>query len=174
MSCIFTIGHSTHEPEAFAELLRRHRIDVLADVRRHPGSRRLPWFATESLRDAWPGYAHLPELGGRRSRRRDSPNRGWTVAAFGGYADHMATEEFELGMRRLLALPQPAAIMCAEGNWWQCHRRLVSDALVARGHRVLHIARDGALTEHELTPFARVEPGVPARLTYPPAQLELG
>jgi uncharacterized protein (DUF488 family) len=64
--------------------------------------------------------------------------------------------------------------MCAEGNWWQCHRRLIADALVARGHRVRHIARDCSTTEHELTPFAVVGPGDPPRLRYPPAQLALG
>ena len=134
----------------------------------------MPWFSSESLAEAWPSYAHLPELGGRRRRRPDSPNRGWEVPAFGGYADHMASEEFEAGLARLLALPGPAAVMCAEGNWWQCHRRLVCDALVARGHRVQHIARDGSLTAHELTSFAVLEPGDPPRLTYPPVQLELG
>jgi uncharacterized protein (DUF488 family) len=171
---MFTIGHSTHDLDTFLALLRGHGVVTLADVRRFPGSRRMPWFAAESLRERWPGYAHLPELGGRRSRRRDSPNTGWTVPAFGGYADHMASDGFEQGIARLLGLAQPAAIMCAEGNWWQCHRRLISDALVARGHTVMHIARDGALTEHELTPFAQVQPGSPPRLTYPPAQLELG
>ena len=174
MCSVFTVGHSTHTLEELFALLRRHGIATLADVRRYPGSRRMPWFARESLQEAWAGYVHLPELGGRRSRRKDSPNTGWQVAAFGGYADHMETPEFQAGLARLLALEQPAALMCAEGNWWQCHRRLISDALVARGHEVLHIARDGALAAHELTSFAVVEPGDPPRLTYPPAQLELG
>ena len=170
---MFTVGHSTHSLDEFLALLRTHDVVTLADVRRHPGSRRLPWFASESLAQAWSRYAHLPELGGRRPRRPDSPNRGWQVAAFGGYADHMATDEFERGIARLLALPAPAAVMCSEGNWWQCHRRLVSDALVARGHGAVHIARDGSLTEHELTAFAVVEPGDPPRITYPPEELEL-
>jgi uncharacterized protein (DUF488 family) len=64
--------------------------------------------------------------------------------------------------------------MCAEGNWWQCHRRLIADALVVRGHDVQHIGRDGKLVTHELTAFAVVLPGTPPRLRYPPAQLELG
>ena len=174
MQTVFTVGHSTHTLAELLALLARHGVRSLGDVRRHPGSRRMPWFSSESLRETVPGYAHLPELGGRRSRRKDTPNGGWEVAAFAGYADHMETAEFEAGMRRLLALEAPAAIMCAEGNWWQCHRRLVSDALVARGHEVRHIARDGALTAHELTAFAVVEPGDPPRLTYPPQQLQLG
>src|SRR3712207_1393565 len=144
---MFTVGHSTHALDDFRLLLERHGVVSLADVRRHPGSRRMPWFSRESLGEAWPGYAHVPELGGRRSRRRDSPNSGWEVAAFGGYADHMESDEFERGLASLLALAPPVAVMCAEGNWWQCHRRLIADALVARGHAVRHIARDGSLTE---------------------------
>jgi uncharacterized protein (DUF488 family) len=170
---MFTVGHSTHTLDELRRLLELHGVVSLADVRRHPGSRRMPWFSSESLAEAWPGYVHIGELGGRRPRRRDSPNTGWEVAAFGGYADHMESAEFERGMARLLSLAPPAAVMCAEGNWWQCHRRLIADALVARGHTVRHIARDGSLTEHELTPFAVVTPGEPPRLRYPPAQLEL-
>jgi uncharacterized protein (DUF488 family) len=171
---MLTVGHSTHALDGFRALLDRHGVVSLADVRRHPGSRRMPWFSSESMSEAIPGYVHIPELGGRRPRHKGSPNTGWEVAAFGGYADHMESAEFEGGMAKLLALPPPAAIMCAEGNWWQCHRRLIADALVARGHPVQHIARDGSTTEHELTPFAVVEPRDPPRLRYPPAQLTLG
>lgn len=142
---------------------------TLADVRRHPGSRRLPHFSRERLAAAWPQYEHLPELGGRRSRSPDSPNGGWENSSFQGYADHMASAEFAAGIERLEALPRPA-VMCAEANWWQCHRRLVADALLARGWAVAHIMRDGRTVAHELTPFARVEGG---RITYPPAQLSL-
>ena len=116
---MFTVGHSTHTLEELFGLLRSHGVVSLADVRRHPGSRRMPWFSTESLAETWPGYAHLPELGGRRPRRKDTPNGGWEVPAFAGYADHMESAEFEAGMARLLALEPPAAI-----NWWQCHLRL--------------------------------------------------
>jgi hypothetical protein len=96
---MFTVGHSTHTLDDFRGLLERHGVVSLADVRRHPGSRRMPWFSSESL----------GELGGRRPRRRDSPNTGWEVAAFG----------FERGIASLLALAPSVAIMCAEGNWWQ-------------------------------------------------------
>src|SRR5258705_6337242 len=75
---IFTIGHSTHTVEHFIELLWRHHVGAVADVRIHPGSRRLPQFneleldealAAESIR-----YVHFKELGGRRHPRPDSPN----------------------------------------------------------------------------------------------------
>ena len=62
------------------------------------------------------------------------------------------------------------AVMCAEAPWWRCHRRLLADALLLRGHEVRHIVDAREAAQHELTEFAHVEDG---RLTYPPAQLSL-
>lgn len=170
---ILTVGHSTHSLEGLVHLLRAHGVETLADVRLIPRSRRMPHFGADSLAVELPrhGIRYLPlkELGGRRRARRDSPNTGWRVAGFRGYADYMASEPFE---RALAALEQEArrrrtAVMCAEGLWWRCHRRLVADALVARGWRVVHVAPDGRAETHELTPFAVFEEG---RLSYPAAQ----
>jgi uncharacterized protein (DUF488 family) len=84
----------------------------------------------------------------------------------------METERFETALREVerLAAERRLALMCAEALWWRCHRRLIADALVARGHRVLHIGSRGELAEHALTPFAEFREG---RLHYPPPQLEL-
>lgn len=168
-----TVGHAAHPIEEFVELLRASGIRVLADVRRAPGSRHAPQFNGDalaaSLRACGIVYAHLPELGGWRKARADSPNGAWTNRSFRAYADHMETAEFERGMDRLLtaAAAGPTACMCAEGLWWRCHRRLLSDALLARGWEVLHVAPDGSASRHELTPFAVVEQG---RIAYPPQQ----
>ena len=172
----FTIGHSTHAFEAFCALLEGHGVRDVADVRRFPGSRRNPHFAREALAaglaERGIGYTHLDALGGRRSVAVGSNNGGWENAAFQGYADHMATATFAAGLAELEALAgaAPTAVMCAEALWWQCHRRLVADALVARGWAVDHIGPDGELAVHELTPFAVVDAG---RVTYPSAQLRL-
>jgi uncharacterized protein (DUF488 family) len=167
---IFSIGHSTHELSEFIRLLRAHRVEQVADVRAHPGSKRLPWFNLEALSRELPAhdllYVHLPQLGGRRRPSPDSPNRGWRKGGFRGYADHMAGAEFAAGIEALQALAwrRPTAMMCAEGLWWRCHRRLVSDALTVAGWEVLHIAPNGGATTHELTHFAALDAG---RLTYP-------
>jgi uncharacterized protein (DUF488 family) len=169
----FTIGHSTHSLAAFVALLRSAGVEQVADVRAHPGSRRLPHFGrealSEGLAEARIAYFHLPELGGRRSAAPGSANAGWEVPAFRAYADHMAGEEFATGLARLEALARetPTAAMCAEGPWWRCHRRLVADALVARGWEVVHVMPDGRPAVHDLTPFAVVEG---ARISYPPPQ----
>jgi uncharacterized protein (DUF488 family) len=70
----------------------------------HPGSRRLPWVNRQTLaRQLAHGiaYVHLPELGGRRRPTPHSPNGGWRVEGFRGYADHMAGAEFETGLAAL-------------------------------------------------------------------------
>src|SRR5919108_1262610 len=176
MPAIFTIGHSTHEPDALVDLLRRARIELLVDVRRFPSSRRYPWFnraeLERSLAAAGIEYEHMEALGGRRDPAPDPPNSGWRVGQSRGYADHMASEEFEEALGRLIGMADErrAAVMCAEAQWWRCHRRLLSDALVARGIDVVHLNARGRPQPHELTEFAVVESG---RLSYPPAQAEL-
>ena len=147
------------------------------DVRRFPSSRRLPWFSRveleRSLQGAAIDYLHLEALGGRRDPAPDSPNGGWRVGQFRGYADHMATREFGDAVGRLtdLARERRTAVMCAEAQWWRCHRRLLSDALLVRGCDVLHIDARGRQSPHELTEFALAEG---EKLTYPPSQLTLG
>ena len=171
MTRILTVGHSTHPPAALLALLTGAGVELVADVRRYPGSRRLPHVGADALREllagAGIGREHLETLGGRRRPVPGSINDGWEHEAFRGYADWMASEDFAAGLARLeaLAAERRTAVMCAEAPWWRCHRRLVADALVARGHAVEHLLPDGRLSPHELTPFAVVGPG--GALTYP-------
>src|SRR5919109_550747 len=107
---VMTIGHSTHAEAEFLALLERHEVEALADVRRFPSSRRLPHFNAaaldRSLAGAGIGYVKLgDELGGRRRPAPDSPNGGWRVDGFQGYADHMASPQFERGLEALERLP---------------------------------------------------------------------
>lgn len=159
---VMTIGHSTRTMEEFLALLRAHGVTSLADVRTVPRSRRHPHFSREVLAEALPAngiaYHHFPELGGLRRPRADSQNGGWQHPAFRGYADHMQSREFREALERLLDVAQKffTAVMCAESKWWQCHRRLIADALLARGVEVRHIMSTREAPPHELTPFARV------------------
>ena len=103
---------------------------------------------------------------------RDSPNGGWENEQFRGYADHMSSPEFRdaLGELERLAAGRPAGAMCAEAQWWRCHRRLLADALLMRGWEVLHLDARGGASRHALTEFAVVEGGV---IRYPPPQQAL-
>lgn len=110
----------------------------------------------------------LSELGGyrRQGLGKESPNAAWRAGGFRNYADHMLTREFREGIEQLfrVAKEKRTAIMCAERFWWRCHRRLISDFLVARGHRVVHILGPHRAVGHRLPPFARVVEG---RMIYP-------
>jgi uncharacterized protein (DUF488 family) len=142
-------------------------------VRRFPGSRRHPHFARERLEPLLAahsiGYRWMPSLGGRRDPRPDSVNSGWRVKAFRGYADYMETAEFGQAFDELLGLASDSrvAIMCAEALWWQCHRRLISDALTARGHEVRHVQSPDSAPPHKVISPAVIRDG---RLSYPTEQ----
>ena len=167
---IFTIGHSIRTADEFLVLLDAHRVTGLADVRTVPRSQRHPHFSADALATFLPlhgiKYLHLPGLGGLRKPRPDSQNGGWRNAGFRGYADHMQTMEFAVALDRLVtfASERQATVMCAEAKWWQCHRQLIADALVARQIEVRHILSPREAPIHELTPFARVAGGA---VSYP-------
>ena len=168
---VLTIGHSNHPLDRFLALLARYEVEALVDIRRFPGSRKHPHFHRDNLAIAMPKsgvkYHWLEALGGRRHKQREeSPNLGLENKGFRNYADYMLSDEFREGVGKLLefARQKQTAIMCAEGLFWQCHRRLVSDFLVANGVTVQHIMPGGELRPHTLTSGAVVEGG---RITYP-------
>jgi uncharacterized protein (DUF488 family) len=168
---IWTIGHSTRSIDDFLEILAAGQIELLADVRRFPGSRRHPHFGQEalaaSLAEAGIAYRHFVDLGGRRNQRLpDSPNSAWRVKSFNAYADYMQSPEFLAALEELMATAQqqPTAIMCSEALPQRCHRRLISDALVARGWSVRHLLSPKRIEDHALTPFARLDG---TAVTYP-------
>ena len=159
---VWTLGHSTRSLGELTTILEAYDIELVADVRRFPRSRRLPQFAgvalEQSLAARGIGYHWLPALGGRRRPAPESPNVAWRHPAFRAYADHVETEDFASGLFELLMLAHGlrTVIMCAEVLWWQCHRSMIADALKAAGTRVLHIMGEGKVAEHPYTAPARV------------------
>ncbi len=162
---IWTIGHGTRATADLLDILREARTVTVVDVRTFPGSRRYPHFGKDALRtslgDAGIAYMHLPGLGGRRDPRPDSPHTALRVAAFRGYADHMASAEFQADLARLqaVAAATSTAYMCAETLWWRCHRRMLSDVLVRAGWEVTHLLGPGKSEPHHLWDVARVVDG---------------
>jgi uncharacterized protein (DUF488 family) len=165
MPGIWTIGHSTRSADEFLELLRTNTIEGLADIRTIPKSRRHPHFGSDALaarlKEDGIAYRHFAALGGLRKPRTDSPNGAWRNESFRGYADHMMTPGFTAGIDELLdfGAHRHVAVMCAEAVWWQCHRMLLSDALVARGvdvHHIMSLRGKSSVQPHRLTPFAKI------------------
>ncbi|HUP19015.1 MAG TPA: DUF488 domain-containing protein [Gemmatimonadota bacterium] len=158
--------------------LAAHRIEQVADVRRYPASRRHPHFNREVLEEVLPArgvrYRWFEPLGGRRAGlpERESPNLGIETDGFRGYADYALGGEFQAALAGLTGWMEGGrtAILCAELLWWQCHRRLIADQLVARGGTVYHVRDDTAAERHALWDLARV---TPEGVFYPPTQAEL-
>lgn len=174
---VFTIGHSTRPANVFVDLLRAHSVRMVVDVRRYPGSRRNPQYNRETLSGilaaAGLEYVHVPALGGRRGAPDpDSPNTAWRVPGFRAYADRMADETWQEALAALetRALAETVAYMCAEAVPWRCHRRLISDALTARGWEVRHILERGRADRHRMHPAARILSD--GRIVYPGPETE--
>jgi len=162
---IWTIGHSTRPLEEFLSMLHSFNIQLVADIRRFPGSRKFPQYNQEPLSASLSQnniqYLNLKNLGGRRKAKPDSKNTAWRNAAFRGYADYMETDDFKERITELerIGLKQRTAYMCSEAVWWRCHRSMVSDYLKARGWNVMHIMGIGKEEIHPYTAAARIVNG---------------
>ena len=172
----FTIGHSTRSLDEVIALLQENHVACLVDIRKLPGSRAQPQFNEASLSAALAAqgmaYLRLAALGGLRGRTPGVPperNGLWHNASFHRYADYAGTAAFHAGLDQLLVLGrnQRCALMCAEAVWWRCHRRIVTDYLLACGEAVFHIMGPGKAEPARLTPGAVVEQG--GVVSYPPA-----
>jgi len=161
---VYSIGHSNHQFNLLAELLQKHAIEVLVDIRSKPQSRWVPHFNRKTLETALPElgieYRYLgKELGGlpidptlykpnpQRKRKTDPPR----VVDY----DKIARQSwYQQAIDELLevASHQRTAIMCSEENPQNCHRsQLVGRTLVKKGIEVLHIRKTGTLEPQSAT-----------------------
>jgi uncharacterized protein (DUF488 family) len=170
----FTIGHAARPIAGFIELLNEVEVRLVVDVRTAPHSRTNPQFNREALAASLAAFAieyrHIAELGGLRPRQKQIPastNAFWQNQSFHNYADYAMSRQFQSGLDELRELghAKPCAIMCAETLWWRCHRRIISDYLLAAGETIFHILGPGHVEEAHITPEAKRRPdGV---LVYP-------
>ena len=134
----FTIGYGGRPPEEFTGLLRAHGVKLVADVRARPDRASMGAYTKAKTPDkgiekllaaAGIGYRWLPELGNVFLDRDE-----WTDR----YAELIARAG-DLLTDRLVVLPGPFCLLCAEKRVADCHRRPIADFLVRRGWRVEHI-----------------------------------
>jgi uncharacterized protein (DUF488 family) len=165
----YTVGHSTLAFDDFVSLLGAGNVTHIIDVRRFPRSRRYPHFNIEvlpvSLGERGIGYTHMPVLGGRRASSNAPAtacsNDYWQNRSFRNYADHALTAEFATALEELRELMRSdrCAIMCAEAVWWRCHRRVITDYLLAGGDQVFHLTPPHGCAPAQITPAARLIEG---------------
>jgi uncharacterized protein (DUF488 family) len=160
----FTIGHGTRPLAELIETLTEADVPTLVDVRRFPGSRRNPQFnqqpLSEGLTEAGIAYLHAVELGGRLSGEPGENRFACIrVPAFRSYAARMGTGPWQVALEQALAEEAPC-FMCAETVPWRCHRSLIADLLVARGHTIVHLLAPGRRQEHRLGREAEARGGM--------------
>lgn len=152
---LVTYGHGTEPAERTTDLLHAAGVGLVVDIRTAPGSRRNPQFARAELERWLPeariGYRWEKRLGGFRKPSAGNPDIAWREDMYRGYAEHMRTPDFLEAIDAVLAqaAAETVAVMCSEGSWHRCHRRLVADfAQVALGVPVRHLMHDGSLQDH--------------------------
>jgi uncharacterized protein (DUF488 family) len=167
------VGHSTRSIPEFADLLRSAQVSLVIDVRTIPRSRHNPQYNEDVLgsylHEYQVGYIRIPGLGGLRGRSAQVPkqvNGFWRNDSFHNYADYALSDQFADALRELLDLSSSrrCAIMCAEAVWWRCHRRIITDYLLANGRMVLHLMGRGRAEPARLTAGARI---AQSKILYP-------
>ncbi len=170
----FTIGHSTRSIEEFVDLLKINEIRLVVDVRTVPRSRTNPHYNSEefakALLEFQIQYERIGTLGGLRGRKLEIPpevNAWWQNQSFHNYADYALSADFHSGLSILRELGHitPCVIMCAEAVWWRCHRRIISDYLIAADESVFHILGQKNVDPAQMSAGAKLRSD--GSLTYP-------
>ena len=150
---IHTIGHGNHETAAFIDLLRQHEISLVMDVRSQPYSQWASQFNREllshDLEAAGIAYHFMGDVLGGRPTDPALYDPGQERPDYTRMARTLA---YQAGIDRLLDLARAerVVVMCGEGDHRQCHRHLlITQTLLQRGARVLHIRPDGTTVEGE-------------------------
>jgi uncharacterized protein (DUF488 family) len=135
---LLTIGYGGRAPQDFVRMLREAGVRTVADVRLRPDRAAMGAYSKARdpdrgierlLGEAGIAYVSVLELGNVFMGHDDwaTPFRRLLDAAG------------ELLTERLLTLDGPVCLLCAEKQPEQCHRGLVAEWLVARGHEVEHL-----------------------------------
>jgi uncharacterized protein (DUF488 family) len=146
---LFTVGHSNHTLEKFLDLLERHAITAIADVRSQPFSRYTPHFNREALERALKHrgifYVFLGEEFGARRSEPECYLDGKV-----SYERTANSELFQQGIERLQRGVERhrIALMCAEKDPLDCHRSILIARNIEPLFRIQHILDEGQLELH--------------------------
>ncbi len=146
-SILYTLGHSNHSIDHLMDLLTRHSITAVYDVRSQPYSRYNPQFNRDGLKsyleEKGIRYVFLGEQLGARSKNPSHYINGKVQ-----YKALAASKEFAQGLKDIqqgLEIDR-IALLCAEKDPINCHRAiLVCRHLQQDGIDVRHILEDGSL-----------------------------
>lgn len=149
---IYTIGYGRRTIDDFIELLKRHEIAYLVDVRTAPYSRYKPEYSKNELDFALRKHGiRYIFLGDSLGGRPDAPD-----CYTDGKVDYALIKQqlfYQKGLQRLQSAfdqQQRIALMCSEGKPEMCHRsKLIGVSLTQSEIPVLHIDENDELQEQD-------------------------
>lgn len=151
---IYTVGHSTHTPDYFRELLNSQQINCVVDVRQTAASSYNPQYNEASLKPYLQQhqilYVHMGREFGARPRNP-------ALLDIDGKVDFDKVREstdFLKGIERLKKGVEKGyriALMCSQSDPFDCHRFvLIAYYLVRHGFTVRHILKDKSCIDNTL------------------------
>lgn len=161
---ILTIGYEGADIEAFVDKLREAGVEVLADVRALPLSRKRG-FSKNALatyleqRDIL--YRHFGALGDPKEGR-DAARAGHHAAFRQIYSRHLKSEGALAALTQLadLALTRKTCMMCFERDPLVCHRSMIAGRLLRRGFTAVNLFVEA--TERHALPRRHSREGIAA------------
>ena len=143
---LYTIGYEGASVESLIETLENLNIEVLADVRELPLSRKKGLSKNalaENLRQAGIEYRHFKHLG--------DPKPGRDAAKSGNFEKfeqifnaHIVTDEAQLALNELLQIAgnKKTCMLCFERCAVHCHRSIIADHASEAGFEVFNLIPD--------------------------------
>ena len=142
---IYTIGHNHLSFMQFINLLQKHNINHLIDIRSIPYSRHAPWSNKSRLPEMLKAfnirYSYLGhKLGGKKQ------SDGQDVKLKSIAPESVYNEAIQMLLN--LAVRDSISLLCAESDPAKCHRQhIVAQTLLDSRTKVFHIMKDGSLKE---------------------------
>jgi len=143
---LFTLGYEGLSSEAFVAWLERHRIDIVADVRKLPLSRKKGFSKTQLskiLESENIEYIGFSELGAPKAMRQKLYSTKNYKAFFREYHQEIQHKKEPIDkIINLLAKGSNIALLCFEHDPNTCHRKVLADEIKRRdgnGLKIMHL-----------------------------------
>mgnify|MGYP006291135541 FL=1 len=143
---LFTIGYEGLDERQFMAHLSHHAVDVVADVRKLPVSRKKGFSKTalgEMLKQRKISYRNFQKLGAPKDIREELYRSGDYRSFFLRYRDSIADKQGYLKeILTLIHSGRNVTLLCFERDPEKCHRKVVAEELMkidGNGLKVSHI-----------------------------------
>ncbi len=129
----YTIGYEGLDPKQFAACLTHHNINMVADVRKLPVSRKRGFSKTalrESLAHKSIDYLNFQQLGAPKALRDELYRSGDYDRFFRKYQANIADKDDHLeSIHSLVDMGKIVALLCFERDPKKCHRKVVAEEI---------------------------------------------